>query len=99
MVAQTVKNPPAMQDTWVWSVSQEDPLKKGMVTNSNIVAWKIPWTEGPGGLQPIGSRTVRLDWEANTSTFTKILYHDPFSGFRIKVMSRNIGFVTDATFL
>ena len=65
MVAQRVKNPPAMQDTWVRALSQEDPLEKGMVTNSNIVAWKIPWTEEPGGLQSIGSQRVRQDWEAN----------------------------------
>ena len=40
-----------MQETWVWSLGQEDPLEEGMATHSNILAWKIPWTEEPGGLQ------------------------------------------------
>ena len=48
-MAQTIKNPPAMQETWVWSLGQEDPLQKGMATHSNILAWEIPWTEEPGG--------------------------------------------------
>ena len=50
-VAQTVKNLPAMQETWVQSLSWVDPLEKGMVTCSNILAWRIPWTGEPGGLQ------------------------------------------------
>ena len=49
-----VKNPPAMQETWVQSLGCEDPLEEGMATNSNILAWKIPWTEGFGGLQRVG---------------------------------------------
>ena len=53
-MAQTVKNLPAMQQTWVQSLIWEDPLKKGMVTHSNILAWRIPWTEEPGGLQSMG---------------------------------------------
>ena len=43
-VAQLVKNPPTMQETWVWSLVWEDPLKKGKTTHSNILAWRIPWT-------------------------------------------------------
>ena len=54
LVAQIVKNPPAMQETWVWSLGQEDPLEKGMATHSNILAWRIPWAEEPGGLQSMG---------------------------------------------
>ena len=50
LVAQTVKNPPAMQETWVLSLGQEDPQEKGMATHSSIVAWRIPWPEEPGGL-------------------------------------------------
>ena len=46
-----VKNPPAMQETWGQSLGQEDPLEKGMATRSNILAWRIPWTEEPGRLQ------------------------------------------------
>ena len=52
-----VKNLPAMQETWVRSLDQEDPLEKGMATHSSILAWRIPWTEEPGGLQCIGSQT------------------------------------------
>ena len=50
LMAQTVKNPPAMQETWVQSLGQEDPLEKGMVTLSSFLAWRIPWKEEPGGL-------------------------------------------------
>ena len=50
LVAQSVKNQPAMQETWVQSLGQEDPLEKEMATHSSILAWRIPWTERPGGL-------------------------------------------------
>ena len=53
---QTVKNLPAMQETWVQSLGWEDPLEKGMVTHSSILAWEIPWTEEPGRLQSMGSQ-------------------------------------------
>ena len=59
LVAQTVKNLPAMQDTRVRSLGQEDPLEKQTETHSNILAWRIPWTEEPGGLQSLGSQRVR----------------------------------------
>ena len=49
-----VKNPPAMQEIWVGSLSQEDPLEKEMGTHSSVLAWKIPWMEELGGLQSIG---------------------------------------------
>ena len=52
--AQSVKNPPAMQETWVSSLGWEDPLEKEMATHSSILAWRIPWTEEPGGLQSMG---------------------------------------------
>ena len=54
MVAQMVKNPPAMQETWVQSLDWEDFLEKRMSTHSSILAWRIPWTEKPGGLQSRG---------------------------------------------
>ena len=54
LVAQTVKNLPAMQKTWVQSLGQEDPLEKGMATHSSVLAWRIPWTEEPGGLSSMG---------------------------------------------
>ena len=58
LVAQLVKNPPAMQETLVRSLGQEDPLEKGTATHSSIVAWRIPWTEEPGSLQSRGSQRV-----------------------------------------
>ena len=57
-MVQTVKNPPAMQETQVRSLGQEDPLEKGMATHSSILAWRIPLTEEPGGLQPMESQRV-----------------------------------------
>ena len=50
-----VKNLPAIWVTWIYSLGREDPLEKGMATHSSILAWGIPWTEKPGGLQSIGS--------------------------------------------
>ena len=61
MVAQMVKNLPPMQETWVQSPGQEDPLEKGMATHSGILAWRIPRTEEPAGLQPTGSQRVGHD--------------------------------------
>ena len=56
-LAQSVKNLPAIQETWVWFLGQEDPLEKEMATCSSILAWRIPWTEDPGGLQPMGHKS------------------------------------------
>ena len=58
MVAQSVKNLPAMQETQVQFLGQEDPLEKEMATHSGILAWRIPWTEEPGGLQSMGSQEL-----------------------------------------
>ena len=66
LVAQMVKNLPAMQETWVWSLSQEDPLEKEMATHSSILAWEIPRTKEPGELQPIGLQRVEHDGVTNT---------------------------------
>ena len=60
-----VMNLPAMQETWVQSLTREDPLEKGMVIHSSILAWKIPWTEQPGELQSVGSQRVRQDRASN----------------------------------
>ena len=60
-----VKNPPAMQETlemWVQSLGQKDPLEKEMATHSSILAWRIPWTEKPGGLQCMELQIVGHDW-------------------------------------
>ena len=59
LLAQRVKNLPAMQETWDQSLGQEDVLEKRRATHSNILACKIPWTEEPGGLQSTGSQRVR----------------------------------------
>ena len=61
LAAQTVKNPPAVQETWVQSLGWEDPLEKGRATHSNILAWRIPWTEEPYGLSSMGSQRVGHD--------------------------------------
>ena len=50
-----VKNPPAVQEMWVWLLGQEDPLEEEMTTHSSILAWEIPWAEELGGLQSMGS--------------------------------------------
>ena len=57
-MAQLVKNLPAMQETWVPSLDWEDPLEEGMATHSDILAWRIPWTEEPGGPQSTGLQSV-----------------------------------------
>ena len=61
LVAQLVKNLPAMQETQVQSLDWENPLEKEMATQSSILAWRIPWTEESGGPQSMGSQSVRYD--------------------------------------
>ena len=61
IVAQKVKRRPAMWETWVRSPGREDPLEKEMATHSSTLAWKVPWTEEPGGLQSMGSQRVEHD--------------------------------------
>ena len=56
-----VKNPPAMQETWIQSLDQDDPLEEEMATHSSVLAWRIPWTEEPGGPQSMGSLRVGHD--------------------------------------
>ena len=58
LVAEMVKNLPAMLETWVPSLGWEDPLEEGTATHSSILAWRIPWTEEPDGLQSMGSQRV-----------------------------------------
>ena len=64
-----IKNLPAMRETRVQSLGHEDPLEKGMATHCSILAWRIPWTEEPGGLQSMGSQKVGQDFATNTFTF------------------------------
>ena len=61
LVAQMVKNLPAMRETHIQPLGQEDSLEKGMATHSSILAWRIPWTEEPGGLQTMELQRVRPD--------------------------------------
>ena len=71
-MAQQVKNLLSRwktQETWVWSLGQEDSLEKQMATHSSTLAWRIPWTEKPDGLWSMGSQRVRHDWVTNTFTF------------------------------
>ena len=67
----TEKNLPALQETWIQSLGWEDPLEEAMATHSSILAWRIPWTEEPGGLQSMGSQRVRHSW----ATFFLRNYH------------------------
>ena len=60
-MTQTVKNLPAVWETWVRSLGREDPLEKEMATHSGILAWRVPWTEEPGGLQPMVLQRVGCD--------------------------------------
>ena len=61
-LAQWVKNPPKVQEMWVWSLDQEDPLEEGMATLSSILAWRIPWTEELGVLQSTGTQRIGHGW-------------------------------------
>ena len=71
LVAQLVKTLPTMQETPVWFLGWEDPLKEGMATHSNILAWRISWTEEPGRLQSMGSQRVGHNWVSFTFTYEK----------------------------
>ena len=68
-VAQMMNNRPEMQETWVWSLGQEDPLEKGIATHSSILAWRIPWTDEPGGLLSLGLQKIEQHWATNIFTF------------------------------
>ena len=61
LVAHMIKNPPATGETWVRSLGWEDPLEDSITTHSSILAWRIQWTEEPGGLQSMGSQKIRYD--------------------------------------
>ena len=76
-----VKNPPAMQETWVQSLDREDPLEEGMATHSRILAWRIPWTEEPGEVQSMGSQTVGHNRVTNTFTISLSLFFQEASIF------------------
>ena len=74
LVGQMVQNPPAMWETWVWSLGWEDPLEEGMAAHFSIIAWRIPMDrEEPGGLQSVRSQKVGHDWATKHSTHTKFI--------------------------
>ena len=73
LLAQMVKNLPAIWETQVQSLGHEDPLEKGMAIHSSILAWRIPGTEEPGGLQSLGSQRVWHDWATNTFISTSAI--------------------------
>ena len=97
-----VKNLPAMQEmqaVQVWSLGQENPLEEGMATHSSIFAWRIPWTEEPGGLQSMESPRVRHDLVTEHSTHTSLadsgsqpLLHSPHGYFNWATPTWVLGF-------
>ena len=90
LVAQTVTNLPAMQETQVQSLGQEDSLEKGMATHSSILDWRIPWTEEPGRLQSMGLQRVGHDWAINTHTHTHI-HSVPVADKHMKMWGSTVG--------
>ena len=83
LVAQLVRNPPAMQETWVWSLGWEDPMEEGMATHSCILVCRIPWTEEPGRLQSMGLQRVRYDWATkHMAQHSMIILTSAASSFR-----------------
>ena len=82
------KNLPAVQETWVWYLGQKDPLEKETATYCSILAWRVPWTEDPGGLQSIGSQRVGHNWATNTFISDIIEY----LSFSVWLISLNIRF-------
>ena len=78
LVAQRLKRLPAMWETWVRSLGREDPLEKEMATHSSILAWRIPWTEEPGGLQSTGRK------ESDTTRHTGIRDLQPTSYLTVR---------------
>ena len=90
-----VKNLPAMQSTQVQSLGWEDPLEKEMATHSSILAWEIPWTEEPGGLQSMGSQWVRHNWVTNAFTFLMNIacyYYSEMKGMLNAVYDKDFSF-------
>ena len=75
-----VKNPPAMQETWVQSLGQEDPPEKEMATHSSILSWRIPWTEEPGRLQSMGPQQSDMTWSLSH-------YYNPYKSAKFFLFS------------
>ena len=95
LVAQKVKSLPAVQDTWVRSLSQEDPLEKEMAAHSSILASEIPWTEEPSGLLSMGLQRVGHEWATNTFTLICEKIGNVTVGFRTEKRYMNMMFQKD----
>ena len=80
------------QETKIWSVGQEDSLEEEMATHSSILAWKIPWTDEPGGLQSMGSQRVRYNWVDWACTHIKLLGYENL-WLRDPVLGQTLNFV------
>ena len=83
LLAKMVKNPPAMQETWVWSLAQGESLAKEMAAHSSVLAWRIPWTEEPGRLQSVGSQRVGHDWLSTVLVWVTL--HISF-GYKMRIL-------------
>ena len=83
LLAQTVKNLPAMQEAWVWSLGWEDPLEKGMETHSSVLAWRISWTEEPDGPQSMASQSVRHNSEPHTLSLSLLVPRNLHTNFNM----------------
>ena len=89
---------PEMKETQVWSLGREDPLEEGMATHSSSLAWRIPWTEEPGGLQSMGLQRVGHEWVTNSffsRTLTWFLFIPLY--FTILVLSSTVLFIYSLT--
>ena len=82
LVAQIVKNLPALWETWVWSLGWEIPLEQSMANHSSILPWRIPWTEEPGGLKSMGLQRVRYNW-ATKHSGESLFVHETFPDLSI----------------
>ena len=91
LVAKMVKNLPAMQETRVWSLDWEIPLEKGMAIHFSVLAWRIPQTEEPGGLQSMMSQRVGYDWATKTYTFVPSLWIEGVASGKQLVLSQTAG--------
>ena len=79
-----------MQEAWVQCLHWEDPLEKGMATHSSILAWRIPWTEEPGGLQSMGSQRAGHDSVTNTKSLIMLREHRGIGYFRVFLVEHKV---------